>query len=175
MTLVGGKTTFSHAYKAQLLINIPQLKWIDIVRDIRGVLSSGMAAGMYNFNSLMLHEPWREQFKSIRDFGKTVPEDLSKRHLVVIYRDLIQNKKETILKIVNFLEIKNFNYDEWEKQPILKNNGEEFGSHSSFDSMGKPRHSNSFMDEKVPAFDQKPVMRWHEHLTRSQKWLLTAL
>ena len=175
VSLVGGKTTFSHAYKAQMLINIPHLKWIDIVRDVRGVFSSGMAAGMYNLNSLVLHEPWREQVKSISDFAKIVPPHLGKRHLTVHYKDLILKKKDTILKIINFLEIKNFNYEEWEKQPILKNNGEDFGSHSSFDLSGKPRYSIDFMDEKIPAFDQKPIKRWKEYLTGSQKWLLTAL
>jgi hypothetical protein len=174
VSIVGGKTTFCHNYRDQMLLTIPNLKWIDIIRDVRGVMSSGLGSNMYDFNKLFLHEPWQEHAHSLMNKGETAAHDIHKRHLVIIYRDLILNKRETILKIAEFLEIKDFDYEKWEKQPVLKNDKSEFGSHSSFDEYGKPKGNKDFMTG-FKAFDSKPVERWKAHLSKSQKWLLQRL
>lgn len=169
--VVGGKTTYCYAFKNQMLACIPNLKWIDIVRDIRGAMLSGIVTGHRNFNSINSDCHWENQVETIKNYPSSLRND---RHLVIKYEDLVVNKKETINDIVDFLGIDHFSYDEWESKPILKNNGSLFGTHSSFDEAGKAVidgiHYRAGKD-----FDTTPVKRWERKFSSSEKWFLTGL
>ncbi|MBW1740282.1 MAG: sulfotransferase [Deltaproteobacteria bacterium] len=167
--VVGGKTTFCHAYKNQMLLNIPNLKWIDIIRDVRGVMCSGVT-GHYRIGRVGRFDPWREQVNSIKNLSTSIEKG---RHLLIKYEDIILKKEETMYKIANFLGIESFDYKEWEKKPILKNDGSLFGTHSSFDESGKPLKEFYFREGKM--FDTKPVKRWETFFSKSEKWLLTKV
>ena len=170
VSVVGGKTTYCHAYKQQMLANLPNLKWIDIVRDVRAVLCSGSVSGHHRLAAGGIVDPWRDQVNSIQSMPTQLRE---RRHLLVRYEDLILEKKKTIEKMVDFLKLREFSYDEWEKKPILKNDGTPFGTHSSFDESGRPVEVLGY--RQGGDFDATPVERWKAFLPRSMRWLLTRI
>ncbi|OHE79141.1 MAG: hypothetical protein A2107_08070 [Verrucomicrobia bacterium GWF2_62_7] len=168
---MGGKTTFCHEYKNEMLAGIPNLKWIDIIRDPRAMHASGLT-GHYSFSLNRLSQMWWRTYVQTSLAAKA---RFSQRYLLVRYEDMITQRQQTLERIADFLGLQDFNYVDWERNcDITMSDGRRFGSNSSFND------NNEVIDGRLQStegvhFDPRPLARWKTVLSEEQKQLLTLI
>ena len=154
--IVGFQVTHHHRFRNAILDAMPDVKWITIVRDPRGVYASAKLSHKMNIQHVCRF--WNDLVESL---------SARERFLCVRYEDLILRTEDTIASVASFLNV-DLDLKKFLKNIKLKNNiGKPWFSNSSFGS-------TNVQNTHVPAkyFDKKPVKRWEDVLNVIEKYII---
>ena len=101
-TIVGDKTPGYSSCLGELARAFPEAKFIHIVRDARDVALSIQRVGWYGGRSWRATEHWIERVKQCETARKLLG---PQRMMLVLYRDLILNTRQTLAEICKFLNV----------------------------------------------------------------------
>lgn len=143
----GLKTPENEFYAHRIFSNFPKTKFIHVVRNPLDVAVSLKGAkdkwwgGKINYLSHI--RLWKNSAQLALSNSKLYPQN----YLVIKYEDVVQNQKETILKVCNFLEV------DFEPQMLAMKN-----------HPGWKGHNSSFKNSKSKTGKSSPINRYKQQL-----------
>jgi len=158
---VGVKNTHMFQYAHEMLEVFPNMKWVNIIRDVRGWYCSTKVSHPLNVVSSALL--WNKAASLL------IEDNINKqRQIYLTFDELIMSRTKTLKKVCDFLNMNFVIDDEWiEKLNLTENDGTKWYPNSSYSKKGKEIHGDQNKRRKIDykIMDTLPVYRWRKKLS----------